>query len=281
MIKITRLAMRGTLLLLVAFALRLVFAATPQGPARPQGPATWGNPNQPWGTRRKVTPSDRARVASYRSGQKQPVIWTTFANDDEVRSQWLVQTDDRSDLKSCRETANVVSTDPGLKLMTLVAGHCHAQYSTGSLLSKAHLRYGFFEASMKIADASGINNAFWLTTEDKFEIDIAEVHYPRDDRITLHNNNNWTPGPEHAVGFDQKFKDDLSAGYHDYGVLWTPIELIFEVDGDPVAAIVTNGSVKGDAVIRFSTALASFAGPIPANPVGHDMSVRSLKVFGL
>jgi hypothetical protein len=53
---------------------------------------------------------------------------------------------------------------------------------------------------------------------------------------------------------------------------------VFEVDGEPVAAIATNGSVNGSADIRFSTALGDFGGAIPANPVGHDMIVKSLRV---
>jgi hypothetical protein len=33
--------------------------------------------------------------------------------------------------------------------------------------------------------------------------------------------------------------------------------------------------------IRFSTALAPFAGKIPDNPVGHFMVVKSLRVYPL
>jgi len=52
-------------------------------------------------------------------------------------------------------------------------------------------RYGFFEATMKIADIKGMNNAFWMNTGnqpatgDYFEIDISEVQYPSYDHIGL------------------------------------------------------------------------------------------------
>lgn len=36
----------------------------------------------------------------------------------------------------------------------------------------------------------GINNAFWVVTKG-YEIDIAELHYPGDLGISLHN---WTTG---------------------------------------------------------------------------------------
>jgi hypothetical protein len=235
------------------------------GAATPLGPATWGNPDQQRGTRRAVTPADRALIARYRSGRA-AAFSTGFNNDGEFRSQWLVQLDDRSDLKSCRQPASVAVSPTGLTLKTLNATGCHARYSTGSVLSKAKYSFGLFEASIKIADIGGMNNAFWLTTDDKFEIDIAEVHYPNDVRITLHNNNNWSPDPSHAVGFDRKFADNFSAGYHDFGVLWTARDMIFEIDGEPVAAIDTEGSVKGPATVRFSTALGNFGGAIPDNP---------------
>lgn len=75
--------------------------------------------------------------------------------------------------------------------------------------------------------------------------------------------------------------DNLSADFHDYGVLWTPSGLVVEIDGEPIAAYVTDGSVAGPAQIRFSTALASFAGKVPLNPEGHDMVVKSLRVVAL
>jgi hypothetical protein len=70
----------------------------------------------------------------------------------------------------------------------------------------------------------------------------------------------------HAVGFDSKFVDNLSQAYHEHGVLGTPTDIIFEIDGEPVAAITTNGSVTGAPDIRFSTAVAEFGGKIPTNP---------------
>jgi len=55
--------------------------------------------------------------------------------------------------------------------------------------------------------------------------------------------------------------------------------MIFEIDGEPVAAVVTNDSVNAPADIMFSSALI-YAG-IPEHPEGHDMSVKSLRIFAL
>jgi beta-glucanase (GH16 family) len=40
-------------------------------------------------------------------------------------------------------------------------------------------------------------------------------------------------------------KDNLSKDFHDYGMWWTPDAIIIEIDGEPVATIVTHGSVTG------------------------------------
>jgi hypothetical protein len=189
------------------------------------------------------------------------------------------------DYQSCRRPANVEASRVGLRLMTLVATDCHHKWSTGYINSKAKYSYGFFEATMKIADIKGMNNAFWMTTEDHletgdhFEIDVSEVQYPNYDHIGLQqypakgNKNLKHTG----MGWGAKFVDDLSSGFHDYGMLWTPTELIFEIDGEPVAAVITNNAVHGATDVAFSSALI-YAG-VPEHPEGHEMVVQRLRVF--
>jgi hypothetical protein len=243
------------------------------------GPATWGNPSQPWGTRRLVTEDDRTLIAKYRAGSAKPILVTDFKDPTALGSQWTFISDDY--LKSCRRPQNVVSTRAGLELQTLPGGNCRAKWSTGYIISRVKQKFGFFEATIKGADIDGLNNAFWLVTEDHFEIDIVELHHPNIARLTLHDNNKingvWPP----AVGFDSKFADNLSLEFHDFGVLWTPTDIIYEVDGEPIAAVRTNNSIAGAADIRFSSVLMDYAGKIPDNPVGHHMYVRSLRVYPL
>ena len=67
----------------------------------------------------------------------------------------------------------------------------------------------------------------------------------------------------------------------DVGLLWTPTDMVYEVDGEPIAAVVTHGAVKGPATVRLSTALADWAGgKVPDHPESHLMTVQSLRIFG-
>ena len=245
---------------------------------------TWGNPDQPWGMRRPVTDADRKAVAFYRSGKIQPVYATNFNDSKKLADDWQFQSEDTSNMKSCRRPENVVAAPGGLQLRTRVATNCKAKWSTGFIISKQHYKFGYFEAEIKPADIDGLNNAFWLVTEDHFEIDIAELHFPNINRMTLHNNNNWATEKDdktHAVGFDSRFSEDFFRSYHTLGVLWTPSDVVYVVDGEPVAAIRTGNSIHAATDVRFSTALMDYAGKIPDHPEGHHMYVKSLRVLPL
>jgi beta-glucanase (GH16 family) len=251
---------------------------------------TWGSPDRVWGARREVTEADKQRVMWYHHGHAKLVFETSFQDPKELASDWSLQTDDNRRLKSCRLPENVSVKTGVLKLRTTVTTKCKAKYATGSLISNFKQKYGFIEASIKPANVTGINNAFWMCTEDGFEIDIAEVHYPATVRTTLHNHNdyepvagdnNWTRGKSDSVGFNNTFKDNFSESYHSYGVLWTPTEIFYEVDGKPINILVTNRAIKGAADIRFSTAVMEYAGKIPVHPENHDMTVNSLRIYEL
>jgi beta-glucanase (GH16 family) len=266
-------ALRFVLVLAAALCLHAGFAATPLQPA------TWGTPDQPWGTRRAITPADRALIAAYRSGHKPLTFSTDFKNPAGFRTEWQPLSDDKAGLKSCRRPENVQVAADGLRLRTLAAHDCQTAWSTGSISSRFRQKYGFFEARMRIADTGGMNNAFWLTTPDKYEVDIAEVRFPSYLHMNLCNWADWVKS--HTVGLGVNFADDFSRGFHDFGVLWTPKELIFEVDGDPVGVIMTGDVIGGAADIRLSTALGDWAGKVATNPAGHDMVVQSVRVFAL
>lgn len=268
-----------------------VSSSAADGTAKLAKPVNWGSPDQTYGKRRPVTAADRAAIQSYRSGAMRPIFATNFTDPAELQADWIPMSDNG---RMCRRPANVEASSVGLRLKTMVAAaDCPSEikWSTGSIRSKSEYRYGFFEATLKIADIKGMNNAFWMNTGnqsatgDYFEIDVSEVQYPNYDHIGLQQypakqNNVALSDVKHTgMGWGATFVDDFSRGFHDYGVLWTSTGMIFAIDGEPVAAVVTNNSVNAAAGIMFSSALI-YAG-IPEHPEGHDMIVKSLRVFSL
>jgi len=69
-------------------------------------------------------------------------------------------------LLACRQPANVSPGNSGLSLKTLPTTACGPakKWATGTVWSKFTTGYGFYEARIRIADISGINNAFWVVT---------------------------------------------------------------------------------------------------------------------
>lgn len=256
-------------------------------PAKLAQPVTWGSPDQPYGKRRSVIAADRAMIQSYRLGKKPPVFSTNFSDPSELQQDWNLVSDDNQwgGFQSCRRPDSVEASSDGLRLRTLLATDCHHKWSTGYVVSKARYGFGFFEATMKIADIKGLNNAFWMNVNthseaiDHYEIDITEAQFPNYDHLGLQqypakgNTNLKYSG----MGWGANFVEDLSSSFHDYGILWSPTEIIFEIDGEPIAVVTTHGAVNGPADIRFSTALI-YAG-IPEHPEGHDVTVQSLRIF--
>ncbi len=133
------------------------------------------------------------------------------------------------------------------------------KYTTSTLKSKQRIRYGYFETRAKAMKAS-VSAAFWLYdpldgpakyTSGDFseEIDIFEVFgrpaKKANDSIyfaTVHRME--TPYVEAIVrskqtpmknkSFQTKVAFDFTEDFHVYGLLWTPEELVWYIDGKEV-----------------------------------------------
>jgi hypothetical protein len=85
----------------------------------------------------------------------------------------------------------------------------------------------------------------YAPTGDHFEIDVSEVQSPSYDHLDLQQYpaKGNTKIAQTGTGWGANLDQNLAAGFHDFGVLWTPSEIIYEIDGQPIAAAVTNGAV--------------------------------------
>ena len=99
-------------------------------------------------------------------------------------------------------------------------------------------RWGRFEANIKVPAGRGLWSAFWLLPSfDQWpdgvavlpEIDVMEFlgHEVRTVHTTLHTNQN---GPLESHTFDHRTRDDLSARFHRYSVVWTADQVHWYLD---------------------------------------------------
>lgn len=146
-------------------------------------------------------------------------------------------------------------------------------------------KFGYFETSMRIGDADGLNNAFWLSTpaasaneHDGLEIDIGESHFHGHHHVTVHD---WQPA--HAAD-SATLNTNLYPGFHTVGLEWaTDGTLRWYLDG---AVVWTVGASALNAYetmlpleVLFSTKAITFAGTISSNLLGTHMDVDYVRAW--
>lgn len=96
--------------------------------------------------------------------------------------------------------------------------------------------YGFFEIRAKIPAGQGLWPAFWMlpSSHDSLpEIDIMEVLGHDPSRLEMHFHHPDANGRKKSEGHDV-VTTDLSAGWHVYGVDWSPDRIVWYLDGKEV-----------------------------------------------
>lgn len=241
-------------------------------------------------TKRMPTAAESEAVREYHAKRTGYLFEEGFRDNATFERNWMVYHDDRSDLIACRTAKSLSISAKGLNINTVDADHCTAKWSTGQIVSRQAFLYGLYEAYIDITHGVGVDNAFWLTSQgtvndgtgDSFEVDIGEIYYPSLVRTTLHRHNLAKGIDRYETGYNFRPQVNLSAGFHDYGVLWTPDALVFCFDGVAYLTIETQGTVNVPANLRLSTALGKqFGGAPPADPTGLTMQVSHLRVVAL
>jgi len=130
-----------------------------------------------------------------------------------------------------------VTVDNGIADFAVTPGPTPSGRAYGTAVAttrgKFSLRYGYWEASLKMpSSAHGLWPAFWLVPPDLSwppEIDIMEWlgTEPDTDYMTLH----YGTATRHRQWGATYTGPDFSAGYHKFGLLWTPRSLTWYVDG--------------------------------------------------
>ena len=130
--------------------------------------------------------------------------------------------------------------------------------------------FGYFECRVKFQDQPGHWSAFWLQSptvnkvgdpkENGTEIDIFEylVRYP----TTMHQNLHWDGyGKEHKTSGKKTEIKNLPEDFHTIGLLWTPEEYVFYVDGVETFRSKEAVSHRSEYII-LSQEVDSWGGPI-------------------
>jgi beta-glucanase (GH16 family) len=152
-------------------------------------------------------------------------------------------------------------------------------YASGMLNTKGlfEQKYGYFEMKAQLPTDAGAWPAFWMA-QDPFdpgtEADVLEnlsmnpnVVYARS------NDNGWVNG--------STYYNPSPSGFHTYGMLWTPSETTFYVDGLAVMQLATPASWDKPMYMILNLALGGWGGAIDESALPAQMKVDYVRVYGL
>lgn len=144
-------------------------------------------------------------------------------------------------------------------------------YASGMLTSYGSFSqtYGYFEMRARMPEGRGLWPAFWLLPVHRGwppEIDVVEVlgHRPHDVWLTLHTG----AGGRHQQIQRRITGPDTSAGFHTYGLRWTPATITWFLDGQAVAEVPTPADMHQP---MYALANLAVGGTTPGTP---DSSTR-------
>ncbi|MFC3070261.1 family 16 glycosylhydrolase [Phenylobacterium soli] len=150
------------------------------------------------------------------------------------------------------------------------------QYTSGILFSNYTQLYGYFEMKAELPKGQGLWPAFWLATGAN-EIDVLEG-LGSDTKVPY----NAIHSPQvPSLGVANYLPDD--GGYHTYGTLWSPSDIVFYVDGNEVWRTATPSDMNQPMHIIANLALGgSWAGlPDGTTPFPAHMNIDYIRAYNL
>ena len=148
--------------------------------------------------------------------------------------------------------------------------------------------FGYYVARMQLQKQPGHWSAFWLTCDgvrkignagrDGSEIDIMEKPWLDD---TINHAVHWDYGqPKSSAGTHVKVPGVME-GFHTYGLLWTPEEYVFYVDGQETWRTKAGGVCQVPVYILLSDEIGKWAGDIAKAKLPDQFLVDYVRVYDL
>ncbi|TPI32054.1 glycosyl hydrolase family protein [Mesorhizobium sp. B3-2-1] len=158
------------------------------------------------------------------------------------------------------------------------------EYTSGVLTTHDSFSqtYGYFEMRADLPENAGAWPAFWLLPEDGSwppELDVVETRGQDPNSLIMTAHSNET-GTHTKVTSTVNTMD--TAGFHTYGVLWTPEKLVWTYDGVQVAEAATPSDMNKPMYMLVNLAVGGFAGSPPdhlATPA--EMKIDYIRAYTL
>jgi beta-glucanase (GH16 family) len=163
------------------------------------------------------------------------------------------------------------------------------RYTCGAVNTKGKFEhaFGYYVARCKMPEQPGHWPAFWMMSSgvgkvgnegrDGTEIDIMELPW-RDGRVTF--NLHWDGyGEHHKSAGNRTTIPELTDGFHDYALLWTPEEYVFYVDGREVWRSKAGGVSQVKEYLKLTEEIGKWGGDIDKAELPDYFEVDYVRVY--
>jgi len=206
-----------------------------------------------------TTPAFAAPPAGYK------LLWADEFDGEEIdRGKWIYRTDSKHWSTQLPSNVSVKGGNLVLTLRKEAAGG--KEYTGGGVISRQAFRFGYYESRFRIDAGKGWHTSFWLMGHDGsggtgaagtvLELDIIE-----NDSIDLNsysvNIHKWKG--EHTTHGHKRIAARALSEYHVFGCLYTPDQVVFYLDNQPVQTVDVSHLPHGDLNI-WLTSIASYLG---------------------
>ncbi len=165
------------------------------------------------------------------------------------------------------------------------------RYTSGAVNTRGKFEhaFGYYVARCKMPKQPGHWPAFWMMCSgvsqvgnegrDGTEIDIVEIPW-RDGQITM--NLHWDGyGKDHKSAGTKMKLPELTEGFHDYGLLWTPESYAFYVDGKEVWRSTAGGVSQVPEFLKLTEEIGKWGGDITDAVLPDYFEVDYVRVYEL
>ncbi|RAK61552.1 1,3-beta-glucanase [Phenylobacterium hankyongense] len=142
--------------------------------------------------------------------------------------------------------------------------------------------YGYFEMRAELPQAAGAWPAFWLIPANGAwppELDVMET-------LTSDPHADWTTehsgvGGVHTSNGVASFIPDTTSGFHTYGVLWTPTDLVWYVDGVETFHTATPADMNTPMYMIANMAVGGWGGAVDNADMPATMTIDYIHAYAL
>jgi len=165
------------------------------------------------------------------------------------------------------------------------------RYTCGAVNTQGKFEhaFGYYVARCKMPKQPGHWPAFWMMCpgvgkvgdagRDGTEIDIVEIPW-RDGKITM--NLHWDGyGKDHKSAGTNTTITTLTDGFHNYGLLWTPDEYVFFVDGKEIWRTRAGGVSQVPEYLKLTEEIGPWGGDIHKADLPDYFEVDYVRVYDM